>query len=129
AESPLERAFEGLDAHVPGVDDIDRVGPVRGQRKRAKARAREAEVGQVVLAGDARPRQVPLGRERLEAFRALLEDLAEKADAGWAVALEHASLGPPQDVVVGQVGLAVTDVGAADRALPEAPDHLFGGDV
>src|SRR5206468_10238800 len=73
--------------------------------------------------------QVPLGRERLGAFGALLEDLAEKADAGRAVALEHATLGPPQYYVVGQVGLAVTDVGAADRALPETPDHLFGGDV
>ena len=42
---------------------------------------------------------------------------------------ELAALGPPQLVRVVQVGLAVADVAAADRALPAAPHQLLAGEV
>ncbi|CAH0219989.1 hypothetical protein SRABI76_02481 [Microbacterium oxydans] len=126
--------LDPFDGHVPGVDHVDRPGPLV-EHDVAEPRPVEPEVPDAHLPGDAAPWHVPVTGQRLpHAFRRLGEQLFEEPDAVGRCAVQLAALRPPQDLVVApergrQVGLSMPDVAAADGALPEPPHHLLAGDV
>jgi hypothetical protein len=68
---------------------------------------------------------VPTG-ERFEFMKSggLGHEVLEPLDAFRAFAMQHAALGPPQDVLRMLVSFAVADVAAAERAQPESLRHL-----
>ena len=58
-----------------------------------------------------------------------MEMLLKKFQAFGAVAVKLAAVGPPEDVVMAQVSLAVARVAAADSCLPVTPDEFLSGNI
>ena len=61
--------------------------------------------------------------------RRLGHEAFQPSDTLRALAVQHAALGPPEDVLRVLVGFAVADVAAAERAEPESLHHLARGQV
>ena len=53
----------------------------------------------------------------------------EPRDANRALAVQHAALGPPEDILGVLVRFSVADIAAAERAEPESLHHLPRGQV
>src|SRR5450756_1078561 len=129
----LELAGEGAlgwgDGHRPGIDDLRAESAAGGQ---IEVGQRGLVVIQEVQIVNARARDAGIvgasyGNRALRG--AGLDDAAQERDARRALAMQHAALGPPQNIVRVEIGLAVSHVGAVRHAEPEAAHHFPGGNI
>src|SRR5438105_753556 len=93
-----------------------------------------AEVRQIILMLQARTwhavGQPPVSRHRLKAGgRPFFENVPQECQARRALTMQHAATRPPEDVLRMQERIAVSDVAAVNRTLPEPAHHLLGSDV
>ena len=127
--SPAGAVPTGVTVISHGSTSVQLVGAVarQGQRLRPPVQA----VEQVVLARFGEQETALVVAQRLEFMegRGLGHEVLEPLDALRALAVQHAALGPPEDVLRVLVGFAVADVAAAERAEPEPLDHLARGEV
>ena len=58
--------------------------------------------------------------------RTVFEDAPEEGEAWSTPAMQGSPLRPPEDVLLVQIGLTVTNVSAIDGPYPEAMNHFLG---
>src|ERR1700735_4867212 len=93
--------------HIPGIDDVDEPLAVRWRRDVAVPGPPEAEVRDPVVLSAAPP-DVPVTGQRLQRpAGSVCGDLEEKPDPFGRVADQGTALGPPQLLVLVEVGLAM----------------------
>ena len=117
------RGTEWHRGHFPGIDKIHFIRSVPSQRDAPRSRIRAIQ--QIVLAPLCQQITTLFVTQRLQFIkgRRFGHEIFQPLDPPRALAVQHAPLGPPEDVIRMLVGFAMADVTTAHRSQPKPLGH------